>query len=326
MFRLRACIAPLALAAALLACRDRPPDGSIVASGHVEATEVRVAPEVGGRVVALSVGEGDRVGAGQEIARIDATDTRLALDGARADRHAADAELRLRRAGARHEEIAEAVAVVAQADAELQAAQQDLDRLQRLLDLGSGTPKSRDDALARRDVAAGRLAAARERRNRLRAGSRREEIEAARGRVQATDARIAQLEEALDDTRVTSPAAGIVTDTLVEEGEIVAPMSPLVLVVDLEHAWLTVYVPGPDLGRIRIGQGVQVETDDGTVRPGRITFVASQAEFTPRNVQTRDERVTLVYRVKIALDNRDGFYKPGMPAEARVPVARADAP
>lgn len=318
---MRACIALLALAAALLACRDHTDERTLVAAGHVEATEVRVAPEVGGRVVALTVREGDRVRAGQEIARLDPTDVRLALDGARAERQSAEAELRLRRAGARREEIAEAEAVVAQGLAELEGAQRDLDRAQRLLDLGSGTPKARDDALARRDAAAGRVEAARQRLRRLRAGSRREEIEVARGRVEATDARIAQLEEALADARVTSPASGIVTDTLVEQGEIVAPMSPLALVVDLEHAWLTVYVPGPDLGRIRIGQDVRVVSDDGTSRPGRVTFVASEAEFTPRNVQTRDERVTLVYRVKIALDNRDGFYKPGMPAEARVPVA-----
>ena len=90
------------------------------------------------------------------------------------------------------------------------------------------------------------------------------------------------------------------------------------MVADLGNAWLNVYVGEPDLGRLRLGQAVTVVTDDGAQRPGKITFIAPEAEFTPKNVQTRDERVKLVYRVKVGLQNRDGFYKPGMPAEARL--------
>jgi len=93
------------------------------------------------------------------------------------------------------------------------------------------------------------------------------------------------------------------------------------VITDLADAWLTVYVGEPDLGRIRIGQEADVVTDDGQSRKGRITFVAAQAEFTPKNVQTRDERVKLVYKVKVGLDNQDGLFKPGMPAEARFHVA-----
>jgi HlyD family secretion protein len=90
------------------------------------------------------------------------------------------------------------------------------------------------------------------------------------------------------------------------------------VLTDLKNAWLTVYVAEPDLGRIRVGQQAQVVTDGGERRTGHVMQVASQAEFTPRNVQTRDERVKLVYRVKIALPNDDGLFKPGMPAEARL--------
>ena len=108
----------------------------------------------------------------------------------------------------------------------------------------------------------------------------------------------------------------MVTRKLVEPGELAARGAGLAVVTSLRTAWLTAYVMGPDLARIRIGQTVEVMTDDGQVRPGRLTFVASEAEFTPKNVQTRDERVTLVYRVKVALENDDGLFKPGMPAEA----------
>jgi HlyD family secretion protein len=95
------------------------------------------------------------------------------------------------------------------------------------------------------------------------------------------------------------------------------------VVTDLADAWLTVYVTEPDLGRLRLGQHAEVRTDDGQTRGGTLSFIASQAEFTPKNVQTRDERVKLVYKVKVGLDNADGLFKPGMPAEARLRVAEA---
>jgi HlyD family secretion protein len=94
-----------------------------------------------------------------------------------------------------------------------------------------------------------------------------------------------------------------------------------VVITDLAEPWLTVYVPELDLGRLRIGQEAQVRTDDGQARRGRVTFIASKAEFTPKNVQTRDERVKLVYKLKIGLENQDGLFKPGMPAEARLEPA-----
>lgn len=297
--------------------RDRGPQG-LAAAGHVEATEVRVSAEVGGKIVAFPLREGDLVKQGQEVARLDPTDVRLALAAAQADREGAAAELALRRSGARKEEVLEAEAQVAAAGAELEAAAKDFERMQQLLDTGSGTPKSRDDAKARRDVALGKLEAARQRLAALRAGSRREEVEGARSRVAAADARIAQLRETEGDTVVTSGVTGVLTEKVAEEGEHVAAGETLAVVTDLANAWLTVYVGEPDLGRLRLGEGVDVVTDDGKTRPGRITFIASQAEFTPKNVQTRDERVKLVYRVKVGLDNRDGFYKPGMPAEARM--------
>jgi len=308
----------VALTLALAACRsDRGPQG-LVAAGHVEATEVRVSPEVGGKLVAFPLKEGDLVTRGQEVARLDPTDVRLALAAAQAERAGAAAELALRRSGARKEEIAEAEAQVATAQAELEAAAKDFERMQQLLDSGSGTPKARDDAKGRRDAAEGRLDAARQRLAARRAGFRREEIEEARSRLSAADARLAQLEETESDTVVLSPVAGVLTEKVAEEGEQVGPGETLAVVTDLANAWLTVYVGEPDLGRLRLGQTVEVVTDDGKTRSGRVTFIASEAEFTPKNVQTRDERVKLVYRVKVGLDNRDGFYKPGMPAEARL--------
>jgi HlyD family secretion protein len=301
-----------------LACGRRPDPSQILATGHVEATDVRVSAKLAGRLETLSAREGDAVAAGQELAAIDATDVRLALQQAQAEREQAAAELRLRRAGSRPEDIAELESQIRGVEADLAAAQQDLDRMQGLLDRGSGTTKARDDARTRRDVNGARLAAMMQSLARLRAGSRREEIDAARARLAATDARIAQLDQQLRDARVVSPLTGVVTEKIAEAGEILPAGSPLLVVTDLRSPWLTVYVAGPDLGRIRLGQEAVVVTDDGQSRKGVVTFIASQAEFTPKNVQTRDERVKLVYKVKIGLDNPDGLFKPGMPAEARL--------
>jgi HlyD family secretion protein len=317
---------PLTLALALTACGKEEDDPNrLVASGHVEATDVRISTEVGGRLEALSVREGDVVRAGQVLARVETTDTELAIDQAQAERDQAEAELRLRLAGARPEEIDQARAEVERSRAELDGAQKDLDRMQGLLDRGSGTPKSRDDARTRRDMAAAGLRARQEGLDRLRAGSRPQEIDAARARVAAVDARLAQLRQKAGDATVDSPLAGVITEKLAQQGELLQPGSPLCVITDLANAWVTVYVPGPELARLRIGQTAQVVTDDGQTRDGRITFIASQAEFTPKNVQTRDERVKLVYEVKVGLDNRDGLFKPGMPAEARLDLSAPQA-
>ncbi|HYU36265.1 MAG TPA: HlyD family efflux transporter periplasmic adaptor subunit [Thermoanaerobaculia bacterium] len=301
--------------------KDKEDPNRLAASGHVEATDVRISTKIGGRLESLPIQEGDAVAAGQLLGKVETVDIELAIAQGRAERAAAQAELNLRVAGPSREDIAQAQAGVDRAQADLTGAQKDLERMQGLLDRGSGTTKARDDARTRRDVAAATLQGQREALRRLKVGTRREEVDASRARVTAGDAGIAQLEQKLRDATITSPLAGVVTEKLAEPGELLQAGSPLCVVTDLAHAWVTAYVPGPDLARLRMGQPATVVTDDGQTRQGRITFIASEAEFTPKNVQTRDERVKLVYEIKISLDNRDGLFKPGMPAEARLDLA-----
>lgn len=297
-------------------CAGRGDHATIIASGHVEATDVRVSAKVGGRILSLPLKEGDAVTPGQVLAVIDTVDLRLAADAARAARDQARAQLELAVNGARREDIAQAEAQVEAARATLDGAQKEYDRARALLDNGTGTTKARDDALSRRDTAAATLQAAREQLRKLKAGSRREEIESARAGLAAAEARLAQLGQQIADATVTAPLPGVISEKLVEAGEIVAAGAPLLVITNLGDAWLTVYIAETDLARIRFGQEARVRTDDGQQRTGRITFISSKAEFTPKNVQTRDERVKLVYRVKVGLPNDDGLFKPGMPAEA----------
>lgn len=315
----------LALAACGMGAGGEEDPNRLAAAGHVEATDVRISTKVGGRLDSFPIQEGDQVAAGQILARIETVDIELSLAQAQAERDTAQANLALRVAGPSREEIAQAQANVERAEADLAGAQKDLERMQGLLDRGSGTTKARDDARTRRDIAAATLDGQREALRRLKVGTRREEIDASRARVAAAEAAIAQLDQRLRDATVTSPLAGVVTEKLAQPGELLQAGSPLCVVTDLAHAWVTVFVPGPDLARLRMGQPATVVTDDGQSRQGKISFIASQAEFTPKNVQTRDERVKLVYEVKIALDNRDGLFKPGMPAEARLDLAPRQA-
>jgi len=315
------------------ACTTAPPSNTLRVSGHVEATEIQVGAEVGGRVLELRVDEGDRVEAGTVIARLDSQDITLQINRTRADRAAAAAQLRLLEAGSRSEDVAQAsaqvdaaVAEVTGAEAERQAAQIDLDRFQALLDANAGVVKQRDDARARLDVALarqqaaqGRLGAAREQLARLKAGARPEEIAAASARVASADAQIAVLEKSLKDAEVVAPVSGIVTQKLVEAGELVARGTPLVVITDLDHAWANLFVPEPMVPRLQIGQAATVFTDAGGPGfTGKVTFVSPRAEFTPRNVQTTEERSKLVYRIKVSLDNRNGVFKLGMPVDAEL--------
>ena len=318
------------LLAAGVACRRQPENGRIRASGYVEATEVRVAPQVGGRVLEVAVDEGARVDAGALLLTIDAADLVLARRRAQAERDAADAQLRLLQAGARAEDIAQAqaqleaaVAEARAARAELEAAAADLARFESLLAVNAGSRKQRDDAATRRDQAAARVKAADERARaaregwaRVKAGARRQELEAARARVAAADAQIATLDKNIADARLVSPVGGVVTTRLVDPGEMLAPGAPAMVITDLDHAWANVYVEEPHVPLIKLGEGADVVTDAGQRVPGKVSFISPRAEFTPRNVQTANDRAKLVYRMKIAVDNRSGLLKPGMPIEA----------
>ena len=327
-------IATIALAAA---CKTPPPADRVRVSGQIEATDVQVASQVPGRLLHRAVSEGERIEKGTVVATLDVTDTDLAMVRARADRSQAEAQFRLLQAGSRAEDISQAEAQVgsaradvATADADVAGAEVDVQRFERLLASNAGSQKQRDDAVARRNIAKERAEAARERVRvaqegvaRVRAGARREELDMARARIEASNATIATLEKAIDDATIIAPATGVVTTTVVEEGELVQPRAPIVIITDLEHAWANVYVDEPVVPRLRVGDAATLFTDAGGagVR-GTISYISERAEFTPRNVQTADDRSKLVYRLKVSVDNAAGAFKVGMPVEAEIVFVR----
>jgi HlyD family secretion protein len=329
------------IAAALLcgatACKSAPPADRVRVSGQIEATDVQVASQVPGRLLERRVSEGQRVDKDAVIAVLDTADTELALTRAHAERAQAEAQLRLLQAGSREEDIRQAEAQIASAqadaaaaDADLAASELDVQRFEQLLASNSGSRKQRDDAVARRNVGRERARAAHERVRaaqeglaRLRAGARREELDAARARIDATTAQIATLDKARADATVVAPVSGIVTTTVADVGELIQPRAPIVVITDLDHAWANVYVPEPVVPRLRLGDAVTLFTDaGGPGAAGTISYISERAEFTPRNVQTADDRSKLVYRVKVAVDNTSGLFKAGMPVEAEVVFVR----
>ena len=340
----RSPLAALVLGAALAgssACSTPSDPNHLRVSGHVEATEVRLAPEMGGRVLTLDVKEGDRIAAGARVLTLDATDLSLSIARARTEQASAEAQLRLVRASARTEDVRQAEAQVEAsradvpaAQAEVDAATADLQRFDLLLTRKSGSQKQRDDAATRREVAVARLEAANKRVAaaeavvaRVKVGARREEVDVAQARIATTAAAIASLEEQLTDAVLVSPVAGVVTEKLAEAGEVIAPRAPVVVITDLDHAWADVYVPEPAIPRITLGQAATLFTDAGGAGiPGTVTYISPKAEFTPRNVQTAEERAKLVYRIRITVDNTSGVLKQGMPVDADLALTAAATP
>ena len=294
------------------------PDGS----GTIECTQVQVAPQVAGRVVSLPPQEGAAIKRGDLVARLDTADSELRRDEARATLAHAQAQLDLMLAGSRDEDIQRARDQVREAQASARAAAADLSRLQQVFDKNGATQKQLDDAKAAADRTAASLSAAEQNQEKLIRGNRKEEIRMAQALLDQAKARLAQAEKAVADGTVVAPMDGVVTTRNHEEGEWVTPGAPLVTLSRIEEVWLSIYIPESRLGTVRLGQAARVKVDgDANFYDGTVTFISPEAEFTPRNVQTPDERTKLVYRLKITLPNRDGVFKPGMPADGYLDAA-----
>jgi len=292
----------------------------ITASGTIEATEVKVASKAGGEVLEIPVGEGSRVQKGQVLARIDHSTLDLQLAQAKAGVSMAEAQLQLLLKGARIEDIQQAQEGLTQAEENLRLAKEDAERMKELFASGSATQKQRDDAAARYVVSQAQYNSAAQALKKIENLARPEEIQSAKAKLDQALIAVQLLEKSVRDATIASPLDGLVTQKLVETGELVAPGTTVFVLADLSRVELEVYVPEPDLSRVNLGQAVEVSIDGPPPNnfPGRITHISSVAEFTPKNIQTREERVKLVFGVKIQIDNPQGSLKPGMPADAAI--------
>jgi HlyD family secretion protein len=295
----------------------------VLASGTVEATDADLGFEIPGRIASVEVREGDRVDAGQTLARLDRTELDAGLRSASARAEAARARLRELEAGSRPEEIGQGRAAVRAAESRLANAENELERARPLFAAGAYSRQKIDALQTARDVAAADAETARERLRLLEKGPRSEQIEAARAALQAAEAEVGTIEAKIWFSEARAAFGGIVTVRHREPGETVAPGLPVLTVMDPTDRWVRIYVPENEVGKLRLGGPARITADaypDRTYR-GKIVHVASEAEFTPRNVQTTEERVKLVYEVRVrVMDDQELELKPGLPADVRVEV------
>lgn len=255
------------------------------------------------------------------------------------------------RAGSRPQELQMAVAELRQAEAQLNNAEAELRRMRVLYARELIAAAALDTAQTAYDVAAERHRGALERYKLVKEGPRIEEIRRAEAEVRTAKALLLQAqtgelevvrrrqqlatleaniardaaalavaEAQLGYTVLRSPRAGVVLRKHVEPGEIIAAGTPAVTLADLRNIWLKIYIPETDLGRVKLGQAAEIRTDTypSKVYRGTVTYVSSEAEFTPKTIHTPEERVKLVFAVKISVDNPEQELKPGMPADARI--------
>ena len=284
-----------ALLAVVTGCRsETKPD----AYGHVEATETVIAAQSSGTLEQLAAAEGRELAAGAVAAVVDTSALVLQLQQVAAQRAGS---------AARVTEAAHQIAVV---DAQLAVARRSYERARRLFAEQAATAQQLDQA--ERDY---RTLVA----QRASAGSGRE---VAAREASSTDARVAQIRDQIARCRVVNPVRGTVLTTYVRAGEFVQTGQPLYKIANLDTMELRAYVTEAQLAGVKIGQPAQVTIDAGDAGrralTGTVSWVASQAEFTPTPIQTRDERANLVYAVKIRVPNRDGALKIGMPADVKL--------
>ena len=286
-------------------------------SGTVEAREIDLAFQVGGRIATLRVDEGDSVQIEQEVATLDAHDFELTLSNAIAQTEAAQAALAALRAGTRIQELRVAEAQLAKAQADLDYIRVEFKRIADLVAKKLAAQDQLDQARQRQNVALAGVEQALQNLALLREGPRREDIDQAAATLRARQATVETTRRQLEYTRLQSPVAGMVSVRLVEAGEIVSPGKTVLRIAELSRPWVRAYLNEKDLTRVRLGQAAQIRIDGlpGKVFEGRLSFISPTAEFTPKTVETHALRVDMVYRVKVQVDNPDGVLKLGQPAD-----------
>ena len=293
-------------------------ENALTLSGNIEAHESLVSFKVTGRIVELPVDEGMTLKAGELLARLDNDDYRQQVAEDESAISVRQRQLALGMAGSRTQEIEAAKLAVFDAHADLDQKKKDLARYQALYDKDEIAGQTRDTAETSVIRAQATLDRAQQVYNELVEGTRKEELAVEHSNICQADQNLKMSRLRLTYTVLRAPFDGVVLVRQAELGEVVSPGTPIITLADVDHLWLRVYVPETDLGKVRWGQAVDVLTDTypGRVYHGRISFISSEAEFTPKTVQTEKERVTLVYRVKVDVENPNRELKPGMPADA----------
>jgi HlyD family secretion protein len=309
------------LVVALAACGGRNGKNEIILTGSVESDPVRISPLVGGRLLEVNAVEGAKVKSGDVLARIDPADLELQLKQAETVMRAAAAQLTLIKKGVRSEDLATAREQVNQAEIAVDKAEREHKRLARLYEEGSISSKDLDDLTVQSDRAHSQLEQAKKQYEKAQTGAREEEIEAAQAACDQAAATADIVRKKIGDCRVVSPADGTVLHRLAEPGEVVAAGTALATIADLSTVKITAFISERDLGFVALGTKASLRADAFPERtfPASVSRIADEAEFTPKTIQTREERVKTVFRIELTAANPEGIFKPGMPVDVVLP-------
>lgn len=297
-------------------------DGLLKLSGNVEVTEANVGFKVPGRIIELLADEGKVVKKGEPLARIDSAEMSAYAAQTKAVLDEASERLKEVKSGLRPQEVERARANVDLADADLSKAKKDFERAEILYRNGAISAAQYDSAKSGYDARRALQKSSTETLSLAKEGARREDIKAAGYRVAQARAAVAIAEERLKDTTIYAPFSGVILRKNVETGETVSPGIAVFTIGDIESPWVKVYVKEDRLTQIRLGQKAKVAVDLYPDKKrhyeGFVSYISSEAEFTPKSVQTAEERVKLVFAVKVKVKNEKWELKPGMPADVEL--------
>ncbi len=321
-----AIVATVAIAAgAWYWSRPAADDKELVLYGNVDLRQVALAFPASERVARVLAEEGQKVQAGQILAELDTRGLRLRLAEAEAQAGAQQQVLARLKAGTRPEELAQSRARTSAAQADAELARQQLDRILAVQQDSNGRAVSQQDvdaARARAKSAQAVLEQARQGQELARHGPRREDIAQAQAQLDAANAAIALLQYQLGEASLKAPVNAVVRARLMEAGDMAAPQRPVYTLAIADPKWVRTYVREADLGRIKPGgaASISIDSQPGKTLAGKVGYISSVAEFTPKTVQTEELRTSLVYEVRVLADDKADVLRMGMPATVRIAV------
>ena len=297
-------------------------DGKVEGTGTIEIVASVISAKMAGEVKKIVKDEGMTVRKGDTLIIIDAANYIIQQKMAQANLKLAEGAYELLRNGARKEDVEVVLAQLKQAEINIKSAETDFERFRELLSSKSVTQKQFDDAEARYNIAQEQLNAAKESAKKIKNISRPEELKQALARVEQAAANEELLRKQISDCYIIAPFDGLITKKYVQEGETIAPSAAVLKLANTETAELTIYIPETDMPKIKPGNKafISIDMNPDKKYEGYVSFISAESEFTPKNIQTKDERTKLVFAVKIKIPNKNYELKSGLPADAEIIV------
>lgn len=301
----------------LFACNNGGREGTIEESGSIETTNSIVSSQSNGNIISIIFNEGERVIEGDTILIIDHELLDLQLKQAEAVVKAAEAAVELMKEGARSEDRKLAKEKLSEAEVALKLSKENEARMKKLFESQAITKKQYDDVAGQFEITQSRYNSAKQNLKKVENIIRPEELKQGEAKLEQANASLELLRKRIKDCYVTTPISGFIVENFVELGETAVPMSSLFKVADLSRVEISIYIPETKLGLVKLGQEAEISIDSFNDKTftGKISYISPTAEFTPKTIQTKEERTKLVYKVKVKVENPDFILKEGMPAD-----------